>query len=101
MLLRLFHSSVPVVVAPFRTDYFHLQRIQVERDGDMVDSVDLVRFDFSQQNKQFTYTDFNLSNIIAAGATHLLKPTQFDNVNVDKVIDDTLIALNYAQELQK
>lgn len=100
MLTRLFKFSVPISVSPFRTDYFHLQRVQVERDGNMVDSVDLVKFDFTQQNKQFTYKDFNLSNILAAGATHLLKPTQFDNVNVDKVIDDTLIALNHAQQLQ-
>lgn len=100
MLLSLFKSSIPVSVIPFRTDYYHLQRVQVERNGNLFDSVDLVKLDFAQQNKQFTFTDFNLSNIIASGATHLLKPTQFDNVNIDKVIDDTLTALNHAQELQ-
>jgi hypothetical protein len=99
MLISLFSARIPTPAVFVRHDYNHLEKVQVENHGSLSYSVQMRNLDFSEKNKQFVYSDFDLGNIIATGAVNMLRPVQFQGVNVDNVISDTLKALNHAQQL--
>lgn len=54
--------------------YFKLCPSEDVIDGKLVCSSQFKEFDFSTLNKDFTSSDFNISNLIAVGAQNLLRP---------------------------
>lgn len=61
--------------------YYKLMPSEDVVDGKIVKSSQFKKFDFCALNKDFTSSDFNVSNLIAVGAQNLLTPMSLPSVS--------------------
>lgn len=65
-----------------------------EQNGSIVRSTEFKDVCIEDNFKQFSVFDFEIANIMATGAVHLLKPVSFNNSDVDNLVGqvDTIAA---------
>lgn len=68
-------------------DEYELKKIRKVDNGIITEEYERVKVDLSERNKGMKSSDFNLTNLLAVGATDLLKPAVINSQNVDAVLD--------------
>lgn len=67
---------------PIQCSYIKLDKVDDEKNGTLVKRSVFKEFDFSLCFSNIHYADFGLSNILAVGATNLLRPCMMKNLDV-------------------
>lgn len=82
--VRIQKSEIPdVLIVP---TYTHMDTIQVDCKGQLVQQSVLKEFDFTKPYARFTRNDFALENVLALGNPSLLKEVHLNSMNVDDVV---------------
>lgn len=94
-------ENIEIKISP---RYTRLVPVQVEKNGVIVNSSEFREFDFSKESV-FQSSDFLLQNIMAVGATHMLRPvmmTTLSDMNVaDRFENYTITPSNQPTNVQE
>lgn len=82
MLKDLYFKKLPRIEAVLCPSYMKLTPIDEVSDGVLVRSSEFRSYNVEDNNKQFSFRDFEIGNIIAVGATNMLKPVSMANHDV-------------------
>lgn len=80
-MLELYSKKNSRVMRPLQCSYIKLDKVDDEKNGILVKRSVFKEFDFSLGFSNIHYADFGLSNILAVGATHLLRPCMMKNLD--------------------
>ena len=81
MISNVFNAKPHYTKARNKTGYNRFQPVMNAESGTMSKFCQCVYYDPAVDSQKFTSTDFGLDNIIARGATHMLKPVVMSSVS--------------------
>lgn len=93
MLQQLYYRRSNYKPFPIDPHYTHLVPVQNADGGVLTRSSQFVTDCVEDNNKQYRQDDFSLQNILAVGATQMLKPTTMSNhdvAGISQQIDNAL-----------
>ena len=100
MLLSLYELSYkrPSVLCP--TFYMKLTPVEVEKDGQIVYTSELKKFDFAEDISKYSSKDFSIANLISIGAYDMLQLCSTLSVPATTVVDYVESNLNLFENVQ-
>lgn len=93
MFYHLIKNPLPVVIVPFRNSYTKLSPKSVDNAGVVVRSSIFEESSTKESLNSFDFNDFQISNLIAIGATDVLKETYMSDTNSFDVIENVANSL--------
>ena len=86
MLEQIYVKKQPCPMVAISSSSRLLVTSNSEQNGSLVRTTEFKDVCVEDNFKQFSILDFEIGNIMATGAVHLLKPVTFNNSDVDNIV---------------
>lgn len=80
-MMELYSKRCSRSMHPVEHTYLKLDKVEESKNGVLVKRSVFKEHDFSKDFAEIAFSDFALGNILAVGATHLLKPVMMSNLD--------------------